>query len=70
MSIRNTKVFGERQFVKIIAGTVHQITVCKVLLEVQLLESRFRFTVRLVRKENLTTGSVKTTTTISGSSTL
>lgn len=64
MPIRQTRVFGERQYIKRIQGVIHRVQVVKVFLDLEFLETRFKLTVKLTRRENLSTGFIKTTATV------
>ena len=64
MPIRQTRVFGERQYIRRIQGIIHRVQIIKVLLDLDFFETHFKFIVKLIRRENLTTGFVKTTATV------
>ena len=66
MSIRRSRVFGERQYIKLIEGTLFRFQIVKVLLEIEFEGSRFVFTIKITRKINIATRQVSSSTTVTG----
>lgn len=66
MPIRRTRVFGERQFVRLINGDLWRVQVVKILIEVLFDGITFTFTIKLTRKYNIVNHQVTTNSTISG----
>ena len=66
MPLRRTRVFGERQFVRLINGVLFRIQIVKVLIELVFDGNTFTFTIKLTRKLNLTSQEISTSSTITG----
>jgi hypothetical protein len=66
MTIRRTRVFGERQFLKVIRGAAFRINIVKVLIELFFDGRTFTFTIKLTRKLNLATNQITTLSSITG----
>ena len=66
MPLRRTRVFGERQFVRLINGVLFRIQIVKVLIELVFDGNTFTFTIKLTRKLNLTSQQISTSSTITG----
>lgn len=66
MPLRRTRVFGERQFVRLINGTLFRVQIIKVLLELSFDGHTFTFTIKLTRKQNLATLEVSTLSSVTG----
>lgn len=66
MPLRRTRVFGERQFVRLINGVLYRIQIVKVLIELVFDGNTFTFTIKLTRKLNLTSQEISTSSTITG----
>ena len=66
MPLRRTRVFGERQFLRTINGSVYQVQIVKVLIELLFQGAIYKFTIKLTRKLNLVTQRVTTNSSITG----
>ena len=66
MPLLRTRVFGERQFVRLINGTLCRVQVIKVLVELLFEGTTYKFTIKLTRKLNLANQCVTNTSTITG----
>ena len=64
MPLRRTRVFGERQFVRLVNGVLVNFQIVKVLIELDFERRLFTFTIKLTRKTNLTTLQVTTSSSI------
>jgi hypothetical protein len=67
MPIRRTRVFGERQYVRLIHGLVFRFQIVKILVELEFEGSNFIFTIKITRKINVATQQVITSSTVTGS---
>ena len=66
MPLRRTRVFGERQFVRILNGSLCRVQIVKILVELLFEGITYTFTIKLLRRVNLATQQVTSTSTISG----
>lgn len=67
MPIRRTRVFGERQYIRLIQGSVYRFHIVKVLLEIEFEGSTFIYTIKITRKINVATQQVISSSTVTGS---
>ena len=66
MPLRRTRVFGERQFVRLVNGTLCRVQVIKVLVELLFEGTTYTFTIKLTRRINLVNQHVTVSSTITG----
>ena len=64
MPLRRTRVFGERQFVRVYNGSLCRIQIVKILVELFFEGTPYTFTIKLTRRVNLVNHQVTSTSTI------
>ena len=66
MPLRRTRVFGERQFVRVINCNLCRVQIVKIQVEALFEGTTYKFTIKLTRRVNLINQQVTTNSSVTG----